>query len=151
MKPLLRLLPALVLVLLVAASAAAAPRLERAKLEIRTGERVVRLSVELAKTESERATGLMHRRSLPRNAGMLFVYGYDTSGAFWMKNTRIPLSIAFMDARGRILRILHMTPCRRDPCPPYDPGVSYRSALEVNRGAFARWGVEPGDVVKLRR
>ncbi len=145
------LLTAIVLQLLGAGSAGAAPSFERGRVEIRTGERVVRLSVELAQTDSERARGLMHRRSLPRNAGMLFVYGHDTDGPFWMKNTRIPLSIAFMDSRGRILRILHMTPCRRDPCPLYSPRISYRSALEVNRGAFTRWGVEPGDVVKLRR
>ena len=66
-----------------------------------------------------------------------------------MKDTLIPLSIAFWDGRGRIVRILDMTPCRADPCPTYDPRVAYRGALEVNRGAFKRWGVQRGDRVRL--
>jgi uncharacterized membrane protein (UPF0127 family) len=68
-----------------------------------------------------------------------------------MKNTLIPLSIAFLDADGRILRILDMEPCEADPCPLYPPGVAYTSALEVNQGAFERWGVEVGDLVTLER
>jgi uncharacterized membrane protein (UPF0127 family) len=68
-----------------------------------------------------------------------------------MKNTLIPLSIAFWDARGRIVRILDMTPCRADPCRLYDPRVAYAGALEVNRGAFRRWGVERGDRIAVRR
>ena len=137
---------------LVAASAFSAPRpFERARVEIRTGERVVRLDVELARTERQRALGLMHRTSLRARAGMLFLFARDSRVGFWMKNTRIPLSIAFIDRRGVILRILDMAPCRRDSCPLYDPGVTYRSALEVNRGSFVRWRVRPGDVVRVRR
>ena len=71
------------------------------------------------------------------------------SGGFWMKNTLIPLSIAFFDARGRILRMLDMEPCREEDCPLYDPGVPYHGALEVNRGAFQRWGVRAGDRIRL--
>ncbi len=82
---------------------------------------------------------------------MVFRYPADGAGGFWMKNTLIPLSIAFYDARGRILRILDMEPCRRNPCPLYDPGVAYDGALEVNRGAFRRWGVQTGDVLRLER
>ncbi|MBD0290293.1 MAG: DUF192 domain-containing protein [Thermoleophilia bacterium] len=93
----------------------------------------------------------MGRVALPANAGMLFVWDSDTSGGFWMKDTLIPLSIAFYDARGRILRVLDMVPCRADPCPVYDPGVAYRGALEVNRGAFRRWGVRAGDRITLAR
>lgn len=124
---------------------------ERTRAELRTGKRVVLLDVELAQTEDQRARGLMRRRSLARNAGMLFLFDGQSRGGFWMKNTRIPLSIAFMDGRGVILRILDMVPCRRDPCPVYDPGVAYSSALEVNRGSFHRWGAARGDTVKLRR
>ena len=82
---------------------------------------------------------------------MVFVFTQPTRGGFWMKNTLIPLSIAFYDRRGRILRILEMEPCRADPCRIYDPGVTYRGALEVNRGAFRRLGVARGDVVTLKR
>ena len=74
---------------------------------------------------------------------MAFLWKSDVRGQFWMKNTSIPLSIAFWGKSGRILRILDMAPCRRDPCRVYDPKVAFRGALEVNRGAFARWGVRP--------
>ena len=118
--------------------------------EIRTKTRVVRVPVEIAETDAARQLGLMHRASLPPNAGMAFVFDEESSGGFWMKNTLIPLSIAFYDADGKIRRILDMEPCRADPCPVYEPGVTYRGALEVNKGAFRRWGVKEGDVVTLR-
>jgi hypothetical protein len=107
------------------------------------------VSVEVADTEAERERGLMNRASLAPDAGMLFVYGDDHSGPFWMKDTLIPLSIAFYGADGEILRILDMVPCKRDPCPLYDPGVAYRGALEVNAGAFRRWGISEGDRLRV--
>lgn len=116
---------------------------------IDTGEEEVAVDVEVADSDQERAVGLMHRESLPEDAGMLFVFSEEASGGFWMKDTLIPLSIAFADADGRVLRILDMEPCEDDPCPIYDPGVSYRSALEVNQGAFSEWGVEEGDRLRL--
>ena len=67
-----------------------------------------------------------------------------------MKDTLIPLSIAFADADGTILSILDMDPCESDPCEIYDPGVPYRSALEVNQGAFDDWGVRVGDTLSLQ-
>jgi uncharacterized protein len=118
---------------------------------IDTGEQLVRVNVELAESPEQRERGLMGRESLPADAGMLFLYPEDHRGGFWMKDTLIPLSIAFLGGDGAVLALLDMEPCRADPCPVYDPGVPYRSALEVNRGAFAGWGVEPGDVVALER
>jgi uncharacterized protein len=97
------------------------------------------------------AQGLMGRRSLAPDAGMLFVFPRPTRAAFWTKDTLLPLSIAFVDARGRIVRILDMAPCRAEPCPLYRSGVPVKSALEVNRGAFARWGVHRGARIALRR
>jgi uncharacterized membrane protein (UPF0127 family) len=64
-----------------------------------------------------------------------------------MKNTLLPLDIAFYDGRGRILRIMQMQPCRTEQCPLYDPGVAYRGALEVNAGSFRRWGVKRGHLI----
>jgi uncharacterized membrane protein (UPF0127 family) len=116
---------------------------------IATGEGEVAVDVEVADSDEERARGLMNRESLPENAGMIFVFAEEHSGGFWMKDTLIPLSIAFAGADGRILRILDMEPCEADPCRIYDPAVSYRSALEVNRGAFSEWGVEEGDRLRL--
>jgi uncharacterized protein len=108
------------------------------------------LSVEVADDEEERARGLMFRRSLAADGGMVFLYSEPIEGSFWMKNTLIPLSIAFFDAEGSILRILDMAPCREDPCPLYTPGVAFIGALEVNRGAFERLGVREGDRIELR-
>lgn len=143
------LLLAAVLALPAAAPAATAFDRGTATISTRAGTKVV-VQVELARTSAERARGLMYRRSLPAKAGMVFLYPEPQRGAFWMKNTLIPLDIGFADARGKILRILTMQPCRRDPCRVYDPGVAYRFALEVNAGAFRRWGVRAGDRVVVR-
>lgn len=126
------------------------PRFARGTATLEEGSRRIVVRVELARTDAERALGLMHRRSLARDAGMVFVYREPSRGAFWMKNTLIPLSAAFYDGRGKILRILQMKPCLADPCPLYDPGVAYRGVLEVNVGAFGRWGIRPGSRITVR-
>lgn len=113
------------------------------------GDAETTVAVEVADTPSEREHGLMGRASLPANAGMVFTFPADHRGAFWMKDTLVPLSIAFYGADGRILRILDMAPCERDPCPLYDPEVAYRGALEVNQGAFERWGISEGDRLRI--
>jgi uncharacterized protein len=135
--------------LLVLVSACGAERRPRAVIETKGDE--VTVHVEVADTQAERARGLMGRRDLQEDAGMVFVFPTDSTSAFWMKDTLIPLSIAFYDERGTIVRILEMEPCTRDPCVLYDPEASYRGALEVNRGAFERWGVREGDVLRLER
>ena len=117
-------------------------------LETAGGGEVV-VPVEVADSPDEREVGLMNRASLPKDAGMIFLFDDDSSGGFWMKNTLIPLSIAFADAEGTIVSILDMEPCEADPCEIYDPGVPYRSALEVNQGAFDGWGVQVGDRLTL--
>ena len=144
---------ALLAVLLALPSAAfAAASVERgtATITTRDGGKVT-LQVELARTAAERQRGLMNRRTLGAKAGMVFLYPQDHRGGFWMKNTLIPLDIAFADARGKILRILTMQPCRRDPCRVYDPQVTYRNALEVSAGSFRRWDVRPGDRLRVTR
>jgi uncharacterized protein len=119
-------------------------------IQTEQGEEVA-VDVEIADTQEEREVGLMHRESLPEDAGMIFLFEEEITGGFWMKNTLIPLSIAFAGADGEILRILDMEPCEADPCEIYDPGVAYASALEVNQGAFASWGVEEGDLLTLEQ
>jgi uncharacterized protein len=111
----------------------------------------VSVRVEIADNDARRERGLMFRRRLAANSGMAFVWRQDVDGAFWMKNTVIPLSVAFYDRRGRILRILDMEPCRADPCTVYDPKATYRGALEVNRGALRRWRVHVCDRIVVRR
>ena len=145
----MRLVRALALSLVVLAGCGGGSGGPRVVIQGDHGETVV--EVEIADTRDERARGLMGRDSLPNDAGMLFLFPRPSAGGFWMKDTLIPLSIAFVGSEGRIVRILDMEPCRRDPCPIYDPGVGYIQALEVNRGAFARWGVEEGDELELER
>jgi uncharacterized protein len=124
---------------------------DTATVLIDTDEGSVLIDAEVAETDRQRELGLMHRESLPRDAGMVFIFFEPQQGGFWMKNTLIPLSIAYFDVDGEILRILDMKPCKKDPCPSYFPGVEYMGALEVNRGAFEEWGVEEGDVIHVRR
>ena len=102
---------------------------------IRTADQTVRVRVEIASTPAQLQQGLSGRRTLAANAGMAFLWKSDVRGKFWMKNTSVPLSIAFWGKSGRILRILDMAPCRRDPCKVYDPKVAFRGALEVNEAA----------------
>ena len=102
---------------------------------------VASLNVEVAGTPSSRATGLMERKSLGKDSGMLFDFGGNTNVAFYMKNTSIPLSIAFIDSSGKVLGIRDMKPFDLTPIEP--PGT-YRYAIEVNQGWFAEHGIKPG-------
>ncbi len=120
------------------------------ELAIETDRGPVLLKVEIASTPEAWQRGLMYREHLPEDRGLLFLFPQATGSPFWMKNTLIPLSIAFADQNGKILRILDMEPCTKDPCPTYYPGVAYRQALEVNQGWFARHGVKEGDRWRLK-
>ncbi len=124
------------------------PEFTRGSVEIDTEGGSVPLDVDVAKTDEQRAFGLMRREFLPENESMLFEFSEDTTSAFTMRSTLIPLSIAFFGAKGEIVKMLDMDPCEQEPCPIYDPGVIYRGAIEVNQGAFERWGVKLGDVVR---
>ena len=100
--------------------------------------------VELATDPELRARGLMHRDSLSADAGMLFIYPDERTRSFWMKNTRIPLDIAFADSSGKIVRITDMKPFSTDPTPSLYPA---RYALEMNVGWFEAHDVETGAVI----
>jgi uncharacterized membrane protein (UPF0127 family) len=104
---------------------------------------------ELAMTSAQRARGLMNRRRAPAD-GMLFVFRSDTSGGFWMKNTLVPLTIVFFDAKGKRVRRLSMTPCRRDACPIYGPRRRYRFALELPAND-TRPALRLGPLTKIRQ
>jgi uncharacterized protein len=124
-------------------------RLKTKMLKILSGNRVIRLTVQVADTPKKRNMGLMFVEKLPENEGMLFVFSEKTYGGFWMKNTFIPLSIAFLDLHGRILKILDMEPCKEEYCPTYDPEVFYNYAIEVNLGWFEKNQVNEGGYVML--
>ena len=116
---------------------------------IETGAGAVTFRVEVADTEAEREVGLMGRTALDADAGMVFLFDGTTTASFWMKDTLIPLSIAFWGTDGRIVGILDMEPCEADPCPTFNPGVPYVGALEANLGSFSDRGVAVGDTVRL--
>jgi len=100
-----------------------------------------KLAVEVASTDPTRTEGLMHRRVLPENRGMLFVFRDTALHAMWMMNTHIPLSVAFLDSTGVIINIEDMEPHTRDTHPAAKPA---KYALEVNRGWFRKRGIKPG-------
>jgi uncharacterized protein len=105
----------------------------------------IELPVKHADTGDRRAHGLMEVPDLPAGTGMLFTFDAERAGGFWMKNTLVPLDIAFVDSDDEIVAILAMDPCDSDPCEVYEPGASYLSALEVPQGWFAAQGVTVGD------
>ena len=141
--------PAFIALLLVAVACSRSSDASTAAFEIETNDGAVPISVEVADTASERAEGLMGRESLPDDAGMVFLFPEPERGAFWMKDTLIPLSIAFWDEQGTIVAILDMKPCTSDPCPTYDPGVEFAGAVEVNQGFFDQHDIEVGDEIFL--
>lgn len=112
-------------------------------------DEAVGLDVYVADTPELRRRGLQGWPRLPERTGMLFVFEEDSTSGFWMKDTLIPLSIAFADADGRIHTFRDMEPCEAEPCPSYEPDAPYRYALEVEQGAFAALGVEPGWVLQI--
>ena len=134
--------PALLLVACVSAAAACGSDRARTRLTV-GGER---FDVELAVTPEQRRQGLMFREQLGEREGMLFVFEEAQTVSFWMRDTPLPLSIAFIDARGMIVHMADMVPFSETPVPSRVP---VRYALEVNRGAFERAGVDVGDLVEL--
>jgi uncharacterized membrane protein (UPF0127 family) len=105
------------------------------------------VAVELARTDEERERGLMFRRELAEDAGMLFLFAESDRHAFWMKNTLIPLDMLFIDEGGRVAAIV----AGAEPLTltPRDPGVENRYVLEVRGGWAARHGVRPGARVRF--
>ena len=106
----------------------------------------IEIMVEIADDEAERSRGLMFRESLPENDGMLFVYESERSIGFWMRNTLIPLDIAYIDSQGRIVDIHTMQP--RDENTTWSKSDAMY-ALEMNEGWFEANGVGVGDLIEF--
>ncbi len=109
------------------------------------GERT-EVEVEIADDTAEQRRGLMERTELAENAGMLFVFDREAPRSFWMRNTLIPLSIAYIASDGRIVDIQDMQPLDETSHPSAEPA---QYALEVNQGFFAERGIEVGNVVEI--
>lgn len=105
------------------------------------------LKIEVAATDIQRSTGLMNRDILDENRGMIFVFEKEQSVSFWMKNTRIPLSVAYINKEGKILEIYNMKPQSLEPVPSKRSSILY--ALEVNKGYFELHDIKEGDSIDL--
>jgi len=107
---------------------------------------LILLRLEIADTEAARETGLMNRTSLDPDSGMIFVWQQPVQESFWMENTYMPLTVAFLDAAGRIQEMQDMAP---QTTTLHTPAQSYLYAIEVNQGFFAANGIRVGDTVHL--
>lgn len=106
--------------------------------------------VEIAADDELRAQGLMYRDQLRPGAGMLFFFPADGEYSFWMKNTRIPLDIIWIDSDQRVVHVkFEVPPCRVDDCPSYSPGVAARYVLEVAGGEAREHGLKAGDQLRF--
>ena len=121
--------------------------LATATISIAAEKGPVAVEVELARTDTEHSTGLMYRTKLEDGKGMLFIFDNDAVRSFWMKNTYIPLSIAYINFDGTIIDIRDMYPNNTSPV---HSSRSVRYALEVPQGWFGRAGVKTGDIVNIQ-
>ena len=112
---------------------------------IGNGEKTIKINVEIADDASTRAQGLMFRKELDENAGMLFVFDDENYYPFWMKNTLIPLDIIFIGKNMEIVEIKNAKPCKEDPCTLYSPSKPAKYVLEVNGGFTARNSIKVGN------
>lgn len=126
----------------------AAPSDERCLISLNSSDgKKIKINAEIADNDSEREMGLMFRKSMDENEGMLFVFEKEKKLNFWMKNTYIPLDIAYIDRNGIINEIYHMK--------PLDVSVTYNSikpamfALEVNLGWFSRHKIKTGSKIEF--
>lgn len=115
----------------------------------KTGEKIVRIDIEVAETPMDRGIGLMYRRSMPDMAGMLFIYQHPHPLAFFMRNTYIPLDIIFVDENRQILTIQKVMKTLSDELIPSYNNTKY--VVEVDAGFCEKYGVDTGDYVDFLR
>jgi uncharacterized membrane protein (UPF0127 family) len=130
---------ALALAVLASAAFAQEPQMNLPRVKLSAGMHVI--DAQVAATPEQRMTGLMHRKEMPQHEGMLFVFESPSQQCFWMKNTLLPLSIAFLADDGTIVNIAEMKPQTLDSHCSEKP---VRYVLEMNTGWFAKKGVKPG-------
>ena len=133
----------LIVLALLAGLVAGAARAQLPAAELGAGMHLIR--AEVAADDASRMRGLMHRKSLAPNAGMLFVFDAPEIHCMWMKNTTIPLSVAFLDAGARVINVEDMAPHSEDSHCAARPA---RYALEMQRGWFAERGIGPGTQIR---
>jgi hypothetical protein len=110
-----------------------------------------RFNVEIAEDQEKQALGLMFRRHMPEDHGMLFIFPNEAPRGFWMKNTRIPLDIMYFSSELRLVSMAeNAQPCRVEQCPGYPSAGPAQYVLELNAGKASELGVEAGDLLVLR-
>jgi uncharacterized membrane protein (UPF0127 family) len=149
-RPILALTTGLVLVACGGAPSAPADAPDRPPSTVRFEGTEAVLYVDIADSDGERRRGLMNVEHLPEEEGMAFLYPEPVGGTFWMKDTLIPLSIAFVGPDGTVVGMRDMEPCEADPCPHYGVEEPYVLAIEANQGWFDEHGIEVGDEAELR-
>jgi uncharacterized protein len=120
------------------------PAADAYTVEMKIGGQAFR--VEIADTPRKQQLGLMHRKSMPADHGMIFVFPDARERSFWMKNTHIPLDIVYADADGKVVSVKQMKPLDESPVPS-DGDAKY--AVELNEGTAKKVGVKPGDVLVI--
>ena len=124
-----------------AASTILAQEPQRSLPRVKLSAGMHQIDAQVAATPDQRATGLMHRKEMPQHEGMLFILEQPSQQCFWMKNTLLPLSIAFVEDDGTIVNVEEMKPQTLDSHCSVKP---VRYVLEMNTGWFAKKGVKPG-------
>jgi uncharacterized protein len=130
---------ALVATLALASAFAQEPQMNLPRVKLSAG--MHQIDAQVARSMEERSTGLMHRKEMPQHEGMLFVFETPTQQCFWMKNTLLPLSAAFVADDGTIVNIEDMKPQSLDSHCSQKP---VRYVLEMHQGWFAKRGIKPG-------
>ncbi len=139
MKALPHFLAALLLATALPAALAQDPQMDLPRVKLAAG--MHQIDAQVAANNAQRATGLMHRKEMPQHEGMLFVFEQASVQCFWMKNTLLPLSAAFVADDGTIVNIEDMKPQTTDSHCSQKP---VRYVLEMNQGWFAKKGIKPG-------
>lgn len=139
MKPVLSALALLALAAALIPAAAQDAQMNLPRVTLSAG--MHQIDAQVAQTPEQRATGLMHRQQMPQHEGMLFVFDQPSVQCFWMKDTLLPLSIAFVADDGIVVNLDEMKPQTLDS---HCSGKPVRYVLEMNRGWFAKKGIKPG-------
>ena len=121
-----------------------APKAEAGQVVMRVGRET--FTLEVADTPKKQQLGLMHRKSMPQDRGMLFVFEDERERSFWMKDTHIPLDIIYADAAGKVVSVKQMKPLDETSVASDGPA---KYAVELNQGAARRCGVATGDVLPI--
>ncbi|BAY21028.1 hypothetical protein NIES2100_07730 [Calothrix sp. NIES-2100] len=110
-----------------------------------------KIQLEVAQTPKQQEIGLMYRKSLPNNQGMLFKFPSPQPAKFWMKNTLIPLDMVFM--QNGVVKYIQTSapPCTSDPCPSYGPNVLIDTVIELRSGRSSELGLKVGDSIQINK